>query len=297
MRRGPRAGIAAALAIAAAAAVTAGCGDGSTNGLALDPVSAAVAKTQNAGAARIHLALAIKSPQLHGKTLRMQGAGTVDGNSAELTFKVGSILRLTGIPPGVSPSATMAQLKHASMKEIVVEQNGDYVLYLRLGVLSASAPGGKHWIKLDLSKLGKSGGLDLGKLLSGTQFQPGDLLSMLRANGAKIREVGSARVEGAATTHYRVTIDMTKALGANATTNPLLAGVAAQMGTIPEDVWIGKDGLVRRVRLSYGLAQTRVATTMDLYDYGAHVTIAAPPKSDVFDATQLAQQNFGSAFH
>ncbi len=296
MRRGPRAGIAAALAIASAAAVTAGCGGGSTNALALDPVSAAVTKTQKAGAARIHLALAIKSPQLHGKTLRMRGAGTVDGSSAELTFRVGSILRLTGIPPGVSPTATMAKLMHASMKEIVLEEQGNYVLYLRLGVLSASAPGGKQWIKLDLSKLGKAAGLDLGKLLSGTQFQPGDLLSMLRANGAKIRKVGSARVEGAATTQYHVTIDMTKALGANAT-SPLLAGVAAQMGTIPEDVWIGKDGLVRRVRLSYGLAQTRVSTTMDLYDYGAHVTIAAPPKSAVFDATQLAQQNFGSAFH
>jgi hypothetical protein len=40
-----------------------------------------------------------------------------------------------------------------------------------------------------------------------------------------------------------------------------------------------------------------MAMTMDLYDYGAHVTIAAPPSTDVFDATTLAQPGLGSAFH
>jgi hypothetical protein len=36
--------------------------------------------------------------------------------------------------------------------------------------------------------------------------------------------------------------------------------------------------------------------TMNLFDYGAHVKIAAPPSSDVFDATQFAQQGIGSRF-
>jgi hypothetical protein len=40
-----------------------------------------------------------------------------------------------------------------------------------------------------------------------------------------------------------------------------------------------------------------LAMTMDLFDYGAHVTIAAPPSSDVFDATQFAQQGLGNALH
>jgi hypothetical protein len=37
--------------------------------------------------------------------------------------------------------------------------------------------------------------------------------------------------------------------------------------------------------------------TMDLYDYGAHVTIAAPPSSAVFDATQFAQSGLGNSLH
>jgi hypothetical protein len=81
----------------------------------------------------------------------------------------------------------------------------------------------------------------------------------------------------------------------------MLAGVAAELPTVPEDVWIGKDGLVHRIKLSFGLEQhgrqVRMAMAMDLYDYGAHITIVAPPSSDVFDATQLAQQGLGNAFN
>jgi hypothetical protein len=38
----------------------------------------------------------------------------------------------------------------------------------------------------------------------------------------------------------------------------------------------------------------RMAMTMSLYDYGAHLSIAAPPSSQVFDATMFAQQGLGS---
>jgi hypothetical protein len=285
MRRGRSAGIAAALAIAAAAAVTAGCGGGSSKALALDPVSAAVTKTRASGAARIRFALALTSPQLHGKTLRLHGTGAIDGTSAELNVQLGSLLRQANLPAG------------SSMKEILLEQHGDYVIYVQLAALSSHLPSDKHWIGLDLSKLGNSAGIDLGKLLSGSQLQPGDLLSMLKAEGAEIRKLGPATVGGSATTHYRVTIDLAKAMDAKGLTSPLLAGVAAQMPKVPEDVWIGKDGLVHQVRLSYGYEQSRVGMTVNLYDYGAHVTVAAPPQSDVFDATQLAQQGLGSAFH
>jgi hypothetical protein len=275
MRRGRWAGIAATLAIGAVAAISAGCGGGTGSALALDPVAAAATKTQDAGAARIRFALAFSAPQLHGgEMLRLRGTGAIDGTNAELTF--------SGLPSG------------GSMREIVLQQDGDYVLYLQLSSVSAQLPGGKHWIELDVSKLGKAAGIDPGKLLSGSQLQPGDLLSMLKAEGGKVQSLGSATVDGVAATHYRVTIDMAKALQAKGLTSPLLAGVAAKLPMVPEDVWIGNDGLVRRVTVSFGLTQSstplQMGMTMDLYDYGAQVTIAPPPSGDVYDATQLAQQ-------
>jgi hypothetical protein len=295
MLRGRSAALAAALAIAAAA--TAGCGGGSTSSaLSLDPVAAAATKTQDAGAARVRVAMVISAPQL-GKALRMGGTGAIDGTSAQLNFKLGSLLGQMGLPSAAG-SLTQAQLQHATIKEIALEENGDYVIYMRLGFLSSQLPGGKQWIKLDVSKLGKAAGLDLGKLMSGTQFQPSDMLGMLTSEGAKIQKLGPATVDGVATMHYRVSIDLAKALQSQGLKSPLLNGITSQMKTVTAGVWIGKDGLVRRIHVAYkvphGPLPMRMAMTMSLYDYGAHVSIAAPPSSQVFDATSFAQQGLGS---
>jgi hypothetical protein len=288
MPRGRRAGIATAFAVAAVAAVTAGCGGGGKSALAFDPVSAAATKTQHAGAARVRFSLAFSLPQLQGKMLRMNGTGAIDGTSGEMTFSLGSLLQQAGIPAG------------SSMKEIFLKENGDFVVYLNLGALSSEIPGGKQWVRLDISKLGKSRGLDFDKLLSGSGLQPTDLLSLLKTDGATVSKVGSDKVDGVAATHYHVVVDMAKALKARGLTSPMLAGVAAEMPTIPEDVWIGKDGLVHRIKLSFGLDQQgkhlQMSMAMDLSDYGTDVTIAAPPASDVFDATDFAQQGLGNAF-
>jgi hypothetical protein len=298
MLRGRRAAIAGAFAIVALTAVAAGCGGGSNSksgALSLDPVAAAATKTQTAGAARIRFAMALTGPQTRGKTLQLRGVGAIDGTSSEMSFKLGSMVGKMGIP-----SPAMTKLAHASMKAIALVENGDYVMYMRLGFLSSELPGGKQWIKLDLSKFGqKEAGVNLGSLLSGSQFEPSDLLGMLKAEGAKVHKVGEATINGAATTHYRVTIDLAKALRSKGVASPVLAGIAAHMKSVSDDVWVGKDGLVRRIRAAYSLpalsSATHMAMTMDLYDYGAHVTIAAPPSSEVFDATQLAQSGIASS--
>jgi hypothetical protein len=269
--------IVAAAAVAAVAVVAAGCGGGTGSALSLDPVANAATKTQQAGAAKIQMSLSLSSPQLQGgRTVDVQGTGVIDGTNSEFNFDVGSL---------------------GSVQEIMLQQNGDYVLYLQMPQLSAQLPAGKHWIQLDVSKLGKASGLDLSKLMSGSQFQPSDILSLLKDEGATVRNLGSATVDGTATTHYRVTIDTAKALQAKGLTSPLLAAAASTLpASIPANVWIGKDGLVRRVQLDLAAAQGRMAMTMNLSDYGTDVPVAAPPSSDVFDATQLAQQGIaGSA--
>jgi LppX_LprAFG lipoprotein len=287
MLRGRTAAIATALVVAATAAVTAGCGSSRhAHALALDPVASSAAKTQQAGAARIRLSLALSSPRLgQGRSFAVRGTGAIDGTRAELTLGLGALLHSAGLPTGAN----------GTVKEIFLRRNDDYVLYVKSGLAAAYLPGGKQWVELDVSKLGKSAGLDVGQLLSGSPLQPSDLLSMLKGEGAKVRTVGPATVDGVSTTQYRVTIDVAKALQARGA-SPLLGAAAAQAPTIPADVWIGKDGLVRRIKVSYGVAHTHAAMTMDLYDYGAHVTIAAPPSSSVVDATQLVESGIGSGF-
>lgn len=286
----------------ALAAVSAGCGGGSnTHALALDPVAAAATKTQEAGAARVRVALALGSSQLQGKTVRLRGSGAVDGKSAELRFNLRPLLRQARAS-GMTHGLSLPGGGNTAMKEIFLEQNGDYVLYVRLGVLSSQLSGAEHWVKLDISELGKTAGIDLEQLLSGSQLQPSDVLSLLMSNGTTVRKLGPATVGGTATTHYRVTVDLAGALKATGVASPLLAGTAAQLPKLPADVWIDKNDLVRRVHISYGVAHSgkrmHVGLTMNLFDYGAHVSITAPPSSSVFDATQLAQAGIaGSLTH
>jgi LppX_LprAFG lipoprotein len=281
MRRGHWAVIAASAAIGAVVLLAAGCGGGTGSALSLDPVAAAATKTQQAGAAKVRFVLHVEGAN---RAFAVHGAGAIEGASSELTFNA-------------APGSALPQLGGGPMEEISLEQNGDYVLYLQLASLAAQLPGGKHWVELDVSKLGKSAGVDIGKLLSGSQIQPGDLLSLLQAEGADIRNLGSATVDGAATTHYRGTIDTAKALQAKGLTSPLLAGAAAELPKVPVDAWIGADGLLRRIKFTASTAQGRLGMTMDLYDYGANVTISAPPDSDVFDATQLVQQGIPNLSH
>jgi hypothetical protein len=71
--------------------------------------------------------------------------------------------------------------------------------------------------------------------------------------------------------------------------------------TIPADVWIGDDGLVRKVTVDdtvgTGSDSATVHLNLGLSDYGTAVNVAAPPSGDTFDATGLvamAAQNFQS---
>jgi hypothetical protein len=298
MLRGPRAVIAAVSAIAALAVITTGCGGGSSGGakgaLPLDPVAAAATKTQHAGAARVRFSVAMSGSKLGKSTLRMRGVGAIDGPSSEMSFRLGSMLGEMGAPAGV-----LNKLGQSSIKAITLEQNGDLVIYLHLGFLSSQIPGGKPWIKLDFSKLGKQAGIDFGSLFSGNQLGPSDLLAMLKTEGAQVHKIGAAGVGGVSTTHYHFTVDLGKALESKGVSSPMLKTLAARMKTASDDVWVSKDGLVRRIRTAYTMAglpgAPHMAMTMDIYDYGAQITIAAPPSSEVFDGTQLAQQGISSS--
>ena len=298
MLRGPRAAIAAVSAIAALAVVTTGCGGGNTGGaksaLPLDPVAAAATKTQHAGAARVRFSVAMSGAKLSKGMLRMRGVGAIDGPSSEMSLRLGSMLGGMGAPAGV-----LNKLGHSSIKAITLEQNGDLVIYLHLGFLSSQIPGGKPWIKLDFSKLGKQAGIDFGSLFSGNQLGPSDLLAMLKTEGSQVHKIGAATVDGVSTTHYRFTVDLGKALESKGVSSPMLKALAAQMKTASDDVWVSKDGLVRRIRTAYTMAglagAAHVAMTMDIYDYGAHIAVAAPPSSQVFDGTQLAQKGISSS--
>ena len=259
MTRGRVAGIVAAVVVAAVLGVVlAGRGAGS-------PVAAAATKTGTTSA-HVAFSLTLDGPKLGGKTVNVNGSGTVAGQSADIT------LTDSGAP------ATVPTSVHA----LLLQQNGDELAFVHATPMPSLA-GGKDWVEVDLTKLASGHGVDLGSLGSGASGEtPAQILGLLRGAGASVTNLGPATVGGVSTTHYRVSVDaaeLVKAAGL-----PFSPTGKRATKTLPVNVWIGTaDGLVHRVALS--LKHASFSATLS--DYGTSVSVSAPPSSDVLNVTGL----------
>jgi hypothetical protein len=235
----------------------AGC-SGSASGTA---VTRAAEDTLDAGGARYALDARVRAA---GDTTRLRGGGAFDTTSGK-----GS-LDLTLASPGRS----------ATFDGVL---DGD-VLWLGAANESLDLPNGKHWLKFDRRWQLGQGAADLAALAGRT---PGDVLSLLRRTSSATR-VGSERVGGVATTHYRA---------------PLDADAPDESGEIvqemdpryrPLDVWVDDAGRVRKVALDYSVAfgepgaqRARITLAMRFPRFGVPVTIRRPPASDTLDANRF----------
>ena len=127
----------------------------------------------------------------------------------------------------------------------------DGSFYVR-GGLFAQLAGGK-WVRVRRD----AAGLDL------SLQDPSKLLDYLQAT-TKVTKVGSATVRGAHTTHYRALVQR------------------PELRNAPIDVWVGDDGLVRRVAVK---AQ-HVTASLDLFDFG-DVSVTVPPDSEALDLSNM----------
>jgi hypothetical protein len=219
----------------------------------------------------VTFSLSFQSRKL-GHPVQVNGSGTVDGTSADITVQDNGA-------PAAFPTALHA---------ILVRQGGDELAFVHLTPMP-SFLGGKSWVEVDLSKLASSHGFDLGSLAAGASaMTPAQVLDLLRGAGATVTNLGAATLGGSSTTHYRVLVDAAEI----AKVAGLPARLTDHLGRhetkhLPVDVWIGTDGLVRRVAVDlHGRART-VSFTATLSGYGVNASIAAPPSSDVFDVTSF----------
>jgi hypothetical protein len=160
--------------------------------------------------------------------------------------------------------------------------------------------GGKPWLKFDMSRL--LGAMGLGSLPTGTD--PSQFVDYLRAVSSSTTRVGSAVVRGVDTTHYHAVIDLAR----YPDLVPQSQRAAAARGistledavgghSLPIDVWIGHDNLVRRISLGFAECvanqRLRVGMTMDLYDYGPQKPTNVPSADQAYDITPLLTSTLG----
>jgi hypothetical protein len=251
-------------AIAVMVLVVAGCGGGKSTQSSPKSVSsqlivAAATKSTKSGSVEADF-------KLSGAGVKGSGSGvfnTGPSRSGQLTMKV--TVRGMEVPI-----------------DTVISGNA---LYMRSAVFSQlGLPPNKQWIKVDLGQLAQQRGIDLSSLAN-TSPTPASALSYLRGSG-KVREVGTESIDGAETTHYKVVVDLEKAVSrSDAATQEALRRVikAGGVKTLPVDVWVDGKGFVRKVQYAQRAAGKDVNVTMNLHDYGKPVTVKPPPANQVID--------------
>jgi LppX_LprAFG lipoprotein len=252
----------------AVALVVAGCGGGKSREAAPKPVSgelivAAATKSTKAGSVEADF-------KISGPGIRGSGSGvfnTGPSRSGQLSMKVS--VRGMEVPI-----------------DSVITGN---VLYMRSSVFSQlGLSQGKQWVKIDLGQLAQQRGIDLSSLANASPT-PTSALSYLRGSG-KVREVGKESIDGAETTHYKVVVDLEKAVArSDATTQEALRRLIQESGVkkLPIDVWVDGDGYVRKVQYAQRAGGKDVKVTMNLHDYGKPVTVKPPPSDSVVDLMQV----------
>jgi len=279
--------------LALAAGLTA-CGDATSNSDAvLTPASLAniASRTTAKGGVRMSM----------DQTMNLGGQGSIP-TKAEGVFdtktKRGEMtmtMDLSAIPGG-------DQLPAGSGKQHVILDG--FTFYMNSPLFSSMLPNGKKWLKLDLNKLGKSVGIDFSSLTQGAGQDPTQSLNYLKAASGDVTKVGTEDVRGEPTTHYKATIDFNKvpdsapadqrdAMRRSIKQIIRLAGAS----TAPMEIWIDKDGIVRRmstnIATKIGGLRGTIKQRMELYDFGTKVDVQIPDSSETVDAGDLGGSSGG----
>ena len=264
------------LCLALCASTLVGCAGGDT--LALDPVAQAASTTAKTTSSRFEFRASIDAGSVG--TMSFDGNGVYDGKNKSGWMNMHFVM----------PPAFQAQLPTADPSmEMIFDGSHGLVMYMRSQLFDKMVPTGK-WVKMDVEKMAKKQGVDLGAIMNVNQADPSQSLRMLMAS-SDAHVTGSERIRGVQTTHYAFNIDFKKLAHDNKT----LKQLTEAMGSVsaPGEAWIDGQGRVRRlvVKMTMG-AQLATPMTMtmteELYDFGVRTNITPPSDDLVVDLSSLA---------
>lgn len=284
--------------VGAVALVGAGCGQAKDSGGTVDAasveaptaafLSGAASKTADASTGKIALTMTISGlGSAAGATITGSGVYDNDARQAQLSMDMS----------GLTKALPTASASGGALTEPIEEVVSDGHLYLKLGAVGKLLGITTPWVELTgtdaLAKsLTGSSGMNLDP--NDTKSLGTDYLSYLQGVAGTVTEVGTEAVDGIDATHYKAELDLAKLMAAagDKLSPEAKSRMQSQMdkvsGTMPVEVWVGSDGLVRRVTLSFDLsamgmagAKGSMAFTMDFTDLGQPVVVTVPPADQV----------------
>jgi hypothetical protein len=257
-------------------------------------VAQAASETEGAGSARVVYDAAFQLSSVSGP-VEMSGRGVFDyvNHRGRMLFDMSDIMQQNGTP-----------LDGADEVEMIFQGS---VLYMKVPFLTRSLADPRPWIKVDLDRAAQEGRTDLAQITQLAQGDPTQMLRLLRGLTGTVRDVGTQELHGAATTHYKMVLDLSKITGDDsAQTRTGAQTLIARAGSnrLPADIWIDGDGRMRKMTYGAALAQTsgevtastgdedEMSVTMELYGFGVAVDFPTPSDDQVVDLldTNHAQQ-------
>ena len=265
-----------------------------------------------------------------GTSAGLLSAALVSGCGSESASDGGAAGGGSGSPPAkVVEAANMKTLQketaHLSLKTVIVQDgqtahvDGHGVIDLRDGTSSlevgegderleqrvvsevlyqkaaARLPAGRTWTRIDVRKLGAAGGAQLGD-------PAGTLVYVQGVSGDGVEELGREKAGGAATSHYRVNLDIGKPARGDAQQEKELREQLG--GDVPVDLWTDADGVMRRMATRLTIdppkgadagGKAEVETTIEFSGFGTAVDVEAPPTAKTEDVTEEVAQGGGAA--
>lgn len=230
-----------------------------------NPVVSAVKRSSGAHSSLLDLQVTTSAG---GQSVVMAGTGATRGTDVKVSMKVGA---------GAAAS---------KVDMIMVREPSGFVMYMRTPALKTQLPAGKSWLRLDFEKEAAKLGLDFSGILDASQS-----LGPLQRGLVSTSRLGRETVAGKPTTHYRAVVDVHRAAAALPSYAKQIRAIekatGTRLGRTTQDVWVGADGRIRRIRSSTptvvaGAAATSVQT-MTFRAYDVPVSVSAPPRAQVFD--------------
>jgi hypothetical protein len=262
--------------------LVAGCGDGEPTPLAV--VRAAASETTQADTARISMTMEAGGV-LPGDDPAFSAEGVVDFSARRGRFTIDFAKITQGLVPGEA--------------EYLVD--GTTIYFRFPPAVARELPDDKVWWRFDFDDVGKELGIDLESLASLQSNDPTAVLQFLRGSG-EVTEVGRETLRGADTTHYRATLDLARAReSVPEDVREAYDQATATLGvdTLPAEIWVDEEGRMRKLTFSVDLSKAKLPDgasasgvlhmTMELYDFGVRVDVAAPPADQVGELRTLIE--------
>lgn len=248
-------------------------------------IQAAYKKTSAANSAKVKMTMDMKMPAAPGESGTMEMTGIQSWNPAAMDITMtGSAL--TAADPEAPKESRMIML--------------DQVMYVDMGAKQAAEMDGKRWMKLDLKAAAEASGDPAAQKqmtggLENMNQDPAQQLALL-LESPNLKHVGSEKVNGGDTEHYKGTLTFEQMLNANKQSEFLTAKerdqLVANMKKIgmkgyDTEVWVNQDGYPARMVVDMKMAQGTMKMRADYTEYGAKATVQAPPAKDTFDLFEM----------